>query len=131
MATAQFLASGPSLASTLIRSFTIYDDAPLLATRKSKENVSFSYRSYAETQLEAAQLAAGLAAEPLCVPRRSAIGIACDNRAEWIISDFACVLNDFVVVGLHKGTYMHSHVLLPTLIRCCSVGRRQGLINPS
>ena len=47
-----------------------------------------------------AGLAAGLK-DSLGIPRRRCVGICLENGPEWLITDFACMYDDMMNVGLH------------------------------
>eukprot|EP00927_Polykrikos_kofoidii_P048997 TRINITY_DN43149_c0_g1_i1.p1 TRINITY_DN43149_c0_g1~~TRINITY_DN43149_c0_g1_i1.p1 ORF type:complete len:2028 (+),score=334.88 TRINITY_DN43149_c0_g1_i1:78-6161(+) len=99
----EFITGAPSLASAVSRIFAVYSKSPhlgQLCTIDGGGKVA-RFRSYAESGAEAAHFAAGLAAPPLSLPRRATVAISLPNCPEWLIADFACALNDFVVVGLH------------------------------
>ena len=81
----------------------------------------FVWRTYADTGEEAAALAAGMAAAPLALPRRSVVGIASPNCSEWLITDWACVFSDFISVGIHIHWDQSKlcHVLCDSGCVCC------------
>ena len=97
MPTASFIEDAPSLASAVARAFTCYGSSPHLGTRDASQG-RFTWRTYAQTGEEVAELAAGLA---LSLPRRSCVAIASRNREEWLLADWACAYDDFISVGVH------------------------------
>ena len=99
---ADFLTGAPTLAHALERCFRVYADQPHFGARSGAVG-AFTFRTYEEVGLVAANLAAGMCAQDgkLAVPRRSAVAIIAENRPEWMITDFACCFGDFVSVGIH------------------------------
>mmetsp|Transcript_163666 Transcript_163666/g.524841 ORF Transcript_163666/g.524841 Transcript_163666/m.524841 type:complete len:1938 (+) Transcript_163666:50-5863(+) len=102
MGGADFVAEAPSLAAAVSRLFAIYGQSRHFGQLDvSGHDQDCTWRTYAETGVEAAHLAAGLAAHPLSLPRRYAVAVCLPNCPEWLIADFACALDDFIVFGLH------------------------------
>ena len=97
MPTASFIEDAPSLASAVARAFTCYGSSPHLGSRDASIG-RFTWRSYAQTGQEVAELASGLARS---LPRRSCVAIASRNREEWLLADWACAYDDFITVGIH------------------------------
>lgn len=90
-----------TLAGSLSAALREPGDAPFLGRRRDPNDSSsaFEWLTYRQVADTAAELAAGLAA--LSIPRRATIGIASENRPEWLQADFACAFGDFMNVGLH------------------------------
>ena len=115
-----FIESAPSLASAVSRAFTVFGAAPHLGSRDTSGR--WRWRSYAETGEEAAALAAGLASA-VGLPRRSGVGILSRNREEWLLTDWACALDDFLVLGIHPAwdAAKVAHVLADAQLSCVVV----------
>ena len=99
-------------AQALARVFNVYGSQRHLGhfVRDGADEVQ--WRSYEDVGLQSVALAAGLA-RLVGVTRRGSVGIMSENRPEWLIADFACTLNDSVVVGIHPHWHAASiaHVL--------------------
>eukprot|EP00659_Diplonema_papillatum_P012859 gene12859-19820_t len=91
------LENAPTLAACVAWMFELYRDARHVGTWR-EEKQDFQWATYGEVGDEAEALAAGLAT---LVNRRDAVGIMMANCKEWLVADFACALNDSIVVGVH------------------------------
>jgi hypothetical protein len=90
--------SSSSVARELSTALRVQGKSPLLGSRKCPGKDGYSWASYDVVADSAAYIASGLC----CIlPRRSSVGIASENRREWIEADFACTFADFMSVGLH------------------------------
>ena len=97
-----FIDAAPSAARALERCFQVYAVQTHLGARDAAG--SYVWRSYADTGLEAACLAAGLAAPegPVAIPRRGSVALCGGNRSEWLLADFACLYNDSMNTGIQE-----------------------------
>ncbi len=124
----KFIAAPLCVGHCLHRALVVYGDRPLMGTRSvdSKEGKGlrsdFEWTTYRQVLARASGLARGLAS--VGVERRSHVGICSENCPEWVISDFACALNDFVSVGLHTSwpSAEIAAVAASAEIRCACVG---------
>jgi long-subunit acyl-CoA synthetase (AMP-forming) len=90
------------LAAALSHALRVPGDAPFLLQRSSSAPSSpYAPIPYSEVADAAAELAAGLRGAG--VAARSCVGIASENRPEWLETDFACAFGDYMNVGLHPG----------------------------
>jgi fatty acid CoA ligase FadD9 len=93
----------PSLLDNLCRSFTLFADRPLFCHREITDGRLGGYQrwlSYREVWTRALHLATGLARWLEPHGDRTFVGICASGRAEWPITDIACVARNYVVVPL-------------------------------
>ena len=81
--------------------FLLHRDTHLEQGTQCAHSAPYVAITYEEVADASAEVAAGL--RSLGVPRSSCVGIASENRVEWLEADFACAFGDFMNVGLHLG----------------------------
>lgn len=91
-------AGGGAAAQTTTSQSSTTDDVVSANTFNTVPYTAVSYEQVADA---AAEIAAGL--RSVGATRGSCVGIASENRAEWLETDFACAFGDFMNVGLHLG----------------------------
>ncbi len=92
---------GASLRASYERAFALFAARPLFRARRTPEGPFETTHTYADVWAAAQKLARALAArlEPSTKPRIF-LGIATRTRAEWLVTEVACLLRGYVVVPL-------------------------------
>lgn len=89
----------------LAKNFAKYNDKPFIGARNSNKE-QFQWLTYQDIYTKSQHLASFLSKNVTIPPSDvfpfGTVCICSENRAEWLISDFACSLNGLVSVGFHS-----------------------------
>jgi long-subunit acyl-CoA synthetase (AMP-forming) len=94
---ALFVQSASTLADSLHRAFFLYQDNAAFGFFGQERQLQ--WLTYKQVWQHSVRLAHALAQRGIA--RRSFVGICAPNVPMWLMSDFACCLNDYSNVGLH------------------------------
>lgn len=85
---------GNTVAETLFKALQFFENRPCLGVRNFTED-SLPYHWYTCKEVLENSLTFGVVIRKL-LPSRSFVGIAAENRLEWFLADYGCVLMNMI-----------------------------------
>eukprot|EP00727_Mastigamoeba_balamuthi_P013447 m51a1_g8725 hypothetical protein (1426) ;mRNA; r:181307-186364 len=117
-----FISEARTLRDALCRAFAVYRDLPLLGHRPSP-SAAYSWLTYSQVHSLSSRLA-------LWLERNAgeAVALCADNRAEWLVADFACALAGVLSVGFHVSWPRDEveHIAGDARVTCAVAGAAQA-----